>query len=241
MARPLPSLLVLALLAGCAGASAHLTGEVSYEPDAEGNFKRGEDEMKGSNYQEAVQYYQYTRNKFPYSKFAALSQLRMADASFQQGKYLEAIDQYRSFVRDRPTNPEVDYAAFHIGLANYKDIPSDFFIFPPSFQRDQQPVKDAQSSLKDFLLSYPTSKYAPEAQKMLADVRVRMAKHELYIADYYKKRGALKAAAWRFQSLAKLYPDTPFAEQAHKNAEEIYKKLGDSARPENAGQAEPGP
>jgi outer membrane protein assembly factor BamD len=239
MSRLLRILPLLAALAGCAGASAHLSGEVSYVGDAEGNFKLGEEEMKGSNYLEATQYYQYVRNKFPYSRFAALSQLRMADASFLQGKYLEAIDEYRGFVRDRPTNQDVDYAAFHIGLANYKDIPTDFFILPPSFERDQQPVKNAQSALKDFLLSYPNSKYVPEAKTMLADVRLRLAKHEIYVGNFYKTHGALKAAAWRYQAAAKLYADTPLAESAHRDAEAIYKQLGDSARPENAGVEAP--
>jgi len=236
------ALLAPVALVGCAGASAHLTGDVSYLGDAEGNFNAGEEEMKGSNYLEAMQYYQYTRNKFPYSRFAALAQLRMADASFQQGKYLEAIDQYKTFVRERPTNPDVDYAAFHVGLANYKDIPSDFFIFPPSFERDQQPVKNAQSALKDFLLSYPNSKYVIEAQKLLADVRLRMAKHEMYVAKFYQQRGALKAAAWRYQAAAKNFGDTPLGAEAQRDADALFKQLGDAARPENAGtQPEPDP
>jgi outer membrane protein assembly factor BamD (BamD/ComL family) len=63
-------------------------------------------------------------------------------------------------------------------------------------------------------------------------VRKRLARHELYVAEYYQSHDRLRAAAWRYQGLVRDYPDTPFAADARKEAERLVKKLGaDAALP----------
>ncbi|MHB1843583.1 MAG: outer membrane protein assembly factor BamD [Deltaproteobacteria bacterium] len=241
--RRLAPLVALSLaLAACAGASANIAGEVSYAKDAKGNFERGEQSLKSHDFQEAAQYFQFTKNKFPYSHYAPLSELRLADANFEQEKYTEAIDGYKNFVKDHPTNPEVDYAAYRIALAHFQDIPSDFMLLPPSYEKDQDQILQAQISLKDFLSSYPDSKWVADGKKLLKDVRGRLARHELYVGDYYEKHGHPKAAAWRFEALAKNYPDSPYADEARRRAEQIYAKLGEGTRHlESRSPAQPAP
>lgn len=234
-----PVLLLLVLgLAGCAGASAGLAGEVSYKKDAKGNFELGQRELEGHNYTDAAQYFQYTKNKFPYSHYASLAELRLADSNFDQEKFTEAIDGYKNFIKDHPTHAKVDYAGFRIGLSHYKDIPSDFFLLPPSYEKDQQQLSDAQLSLKDFLASYPASSYVPEAKKLLADVRKRLARHELYVGQYYEQHGHPKAAAWRYEGLAQDYGDTPYASEAKDRADRLFAKLGNSERRHKAPPAD---
>lgn len=218
------------LVAACAGVSANVAGEVTYAKTAEGNFEKGEHSLKGKEYQDAVSYFQYVKNKFPYSHFAALAELRVADADFEQEKWTEAIDGYKNFIKDHPTHRKVDYAGFRIGLSHYKDIPSDFFLVPPSYEKDQQQLVEAQSALKDFLSSYPDSQYAVKAKDLLADVRQRLARHELYVAQYYETHERLRAAAWRYQGLVRDYPDTPFAAQAKREADRLLEKLGPDAK-----------
>ncbi len=225
------SILLFALsLAACAGASANLAGEVTYAKDAKGNYQKGKEALDGHDYQEASQYFLYTKNKFPYSHYAPLAELALADANFEEEKYTEAIDAYKNFIKDHPTNPEVDYAAYRIGLAHYKDIPSDFVLVPASYEKDQDEIEKAQISIKDFLASYPDSKWVPDAKKLLVDTRSRLARHELYVGEYYEKHGHPKAAAWRYEALAKNYPDTPLAAEARRRAERIYAKLSPDTR-----------
>jgi outer membrane protein assembly factor BamD len=225
------SYLLASLLAAsaCAGASANIAGTVTYAKDAQGNFELGEKALKGHSYEDATAYFQYLKNKFPYSHFAPLAELRMADSNFEQEKYVEAVDAYKNFIKDHPTNKEVDYAGFRIGLSHYKDIPTDIFIVPPSYEKDQAQIKDAQTSLKDFLATYPDSTYVAKAKDMLADVRKRLARHELYVAEFYEKHGRPRAAAWRYEGLARDYPDTPFGADAKKAADLLYAKLGPGA------------
>ncbi|MHB8417714.1 MAG: outer membrane protein assembly factor BamD [Myxococcales bacterium] len=224
-------LLVLSsLLASCSGFSANVAGEVTYLKTAEGNFEAGEKSLKSKDYLDAISYFQYVKNKFPYSHFAPLAELRVADANFDQEKWTEAVDGYKNFIKDHPTHREVDYAGFRIGLSHYKDVPTDFFLVPPSYEKDQQPLLEAQSSIKDFLASYPDSQYTGKAKELLADVRKRLARHELYVAQYYQSHERPRAAAWRYQGLIRDFPDTPFAAEARQQVQRLLAKLGPEAR-----------
>lgn len=226
----LPFVLLSLLIAGCAGASANIAGEITYAKTASGNYDEGEKAMRHKDWQDAISYFQYIRNKFPYSHYAPLAELRAADANFEQEKWTEAIDGYKNFIKDHPTNEKVDYAGFRIGLAHYKDIPSDFFLVPPSYEKDQQPLLDAQTSLKDFIASYPDSSYGLKAKDLLADIRKRLARHELYVAQYYEGHGRLRAAAWRYEGLLRDYSDTPYVDEARREVQRLEAKLGPSVR-----------
>ena len=217
-------------LAACADVSSNLGGEVTYAKDAQGNYELGEKSFKSRSWTETDQYFQFTKSKFPYSRYAALAELRLADANFEQDKFVEAIDGYKNFIKDHPTHPKVDYASLQIAKAHFKDLPSSFFLFPPVYEKDQQELVDTLASIKDFLLSYPASEYRPEGQKMLAEVRRRLAEHEMYVARFYAKRGYKKAAAWRYEAVVKDFGDTPFAEEASRQAQQIYAKLPPNTR-----------
>jgi outer membrane protein assembly factor BamD len=229
--RFLAPIAVLALtLAACADVSSNLGGEVTYAKDALGNYELGEKAFKSHSWTETDQYFQFTKSKFPYSRYAALAELRLADANFEQDKFVEAIDGYKNFIKDHPTHPKVDYASLQIAKAHFKDLPSGFFLFPPVYEKDQQALVDTEAAIKDFLLGYPASEYRADGQKMMAEVRKRLAEHEMYVARFYASRGYRKAAAWRYESVVKEFGDTPFADEAGRQARELYAKLPPDTR-----------
>jgi len=220
----------LLALTACAGATTNLAGEVTYAKTAKENYDLGRAALKSHDWNDATQYFQYTKSKFAYSQYAPLAELSIADANFAQDKFIEAVDGYKNFIKDHPTSPSADYAGFQIAYSHYKAIPSDFFLFPPSYERDQAELFDAQIAFKDFLLSYPQSQYQPRGKELLTDVRTRLARHDMYVASYYQKKGHLKAAAWRYQGVVDNFSDTPFAEPAKAQAELIFIQLGPGSR-----------
>jgi len=217
-------------LGGCIGAATNLAGEVTYAKTAKENYDLGRASLKSHDYVEAAQYLNYTKSKFPYSQYAPLAELSLADANFEQDKFIEAVDGYKNFIKDHPTNKMADYAGFQIAYCHYKGIPSDFFIFPPSYERDQSELFDAQIALKDFLLSYPQSDWRPRGKELLGDVRNRLARHDMYVAHYYQSKGHYKAAAWRYQSVVDTYGDTQYGPDAKAKAEQLFNQLGPGSR-----------
>jgi outer membrane protein assembly factor BamD len=205
-------LLLVALTSGCASVSTFFSGndDPLYSTEGEENLKKGNEALESKNYLEASKYFEFTRTKFPYLEVAKEAELRLADCSFEQEKYVEARDRYHNFVRLHPTHPKVDYAAFRAAETHFRDIPSDFFLLPPAIEKDQVELKGALIALNEFVRLYPKSEHLEPAKKIIADVRRRLARHELYVAEFYRKREKWPAVVNRLTVVQKNFTGIGF-------------------------------
>jgi len=234
--RPGRALLCAAavLFAACAGGkdSLDITKPVTgaEATNAERAYKRGINEKNDKNYIEATRYLEWVRSNFPYSQYSALAELALADMAFEREDFASAATAYQDFVKSHPSHPRADYASYRVGLAFYQDKPSDFWLLPPSYEKDQTPIRSANDALQRFVISYPKSEYVPRARDLINVCRERLAAHDRYVADFYWKRNAWKGAAGRFLSLADTYGDLEAGRlrgEALWRAGEAYRNLGD--------------
>src|SRR5262249_16919841 len=126
LAAALPAALTLS---GCAS-SDEATKPVTYSLTAKQNYEKGQAELKHENFPEAQKYFQFVKQKFPFSKYAVLAELALADTQFARGNYTEAVDSYKAFIRLHPTHEKVEdgFAAFKVGECYYKDMPDDIWL-----------------------------------------------------------------------------------------------------------------
>ena len=97
------------------------------------------------------------------------------------------------------------------GLASFTD---DSGLFTRYFQSDlaKREVVMAQQSfdeLSDFISRYPNSEYVAHAKQRMIYLRNLLAEHEIYVADFYMKRGAYLAAVGRAKYVIEHLPNTP--------------------------------
>src|SRR6478672_10002551 len=78
--------------------------------NAEALYAQGVEDMEVGLYPEALKELGEVKTKYPYSRFAALADLRIADTHFRRGKYLESIDAYRNFLKFHPSHDDAAYA-----------------------------------------------------------------------------------------------------------------------------------
>src|SRR5262249_46025490 len=132
------------------------------------NYDRGMKKLEDEEYLEASKYFAFVKARFPYSKFAVLSELRLADTDFGGGAYLQAIDGYKLFIKFHPTHEMVanGYASYKIGEAYYRMLPDDWLFVPPSYEKDQSETVDAERELRTYLKTYPNSAYTAKAKEM---------------------------------------------------------------------------
>jgi outer membrane protein assembly factor BamD len=201
--------------AGC-GSKGGGTGAVEYSVSAQKNYDRGLKELENKDWLAAAKYFGFIKTRFPYSKYAVLAELRLADAEFGAEQYLEAIDSYRLFIKFHPTHEMVanGYASFKIGEGYYKQLSGDFWMFPPSFEKDQSSTEDAVNELKSFLDKYPDSPYRDKAKEIVAQVGKRLADHEWYVARYYWDRGKPMGTVIRLRRLLERYRGVGYDEDA---------------------------
>jgi outer membrane protein assembly factor BamD len=203
-----PLLLVLSVGAGCATSD---EGKgVTYSLTAKQNYDKGVAELKDENYQEATRYFSFVRQKFPFSKYAVLAELALADTQFERGNFQEGIDAYKNFLRLHPTHERVEdgYVAYKICECYVREMPDDFFLLPPAYEKDQTAVRDALRELNDFIDKYPDSKYMAEARKSRREVLRRLIEHEVYVARFYLDRDHPQSAILRLETALKAYPDS---------------------------------
>ena len=110
-------------------------------------------------------------------------------------------------IKAHPSHPRAAYAAFRVGLAYFEDKPSDLWFLPPSYERDQTPVKQALDALNRFVVSYPKSEFVTRARDLINNCRQRLAAHDRYVANFYEKHEGWRGAAGRWLAIADSYGD----------------------------------
>jgi outer membrane protein assembly factor BamD len=194
---------LLALFSGCATAP-----PVEEVPSAESYYQRGLELLEGSraflffhdvNYPQAIELFQEVIDNYPYSEYATLAELKIADVYFEQGSYEEATSYYQDFVELHPNHPEVPYAIYRNGLCSFKQM--------RDVGRDQTPTQEAVAQFRVLLDRYPNSEQAGAARERLREAVDQLASHDIGIGRFYYDRGDYHAAARRFRQVLSSYPE----------------------------------
>ena len=203
-------ILLWGVLGSACTASGGITGKkVSYSATARQNYIKGKKALKAKAFEEADKYLKFVKARYPFSKYATLAELRMADVLRKSEKFIAAIDAYKTFAKEHPTHAMVEsgYVSFMIGRSYWALTPSDFFIMPPAVEKDQTSTEAAMLAFKTFLKRYPESPHKKKAKKYYEKALRQLASHELYVARFYLGRGKPKGAIHRLEYLIKRYPD----------------------------------
>jgi outer membrane protein assembly factor BamD len=172
-------------------------------------FKDAEADIQSDRYQIAVEKLQMVKNKFPYSRFSALAQLRLGDVYFLQDQFLEAATAYELFKDLHPKHERISYALFRVGESYLKDVPGNI-------QRDIASARNAESAFQQFLTRFPADPQVPEAKRQLQRARDIQAEKEYLIGEFYFHRKKWKAASTRFEQIVRDYRDTPSLKSAQE-------------------------
>ena len=197
---------------GCGGPGAD--GNLSYGENARRAYNHAMEAFDGRDWVNADLRFQEVVRRFVYSRYGALAELRIADCSFEQAHYSEAIRAYRAFIRQRPTHADVPYANFRVALAYYKQIPDDFFLSPPPEERDLSQARTALRVLRRFLRNYDDTEWAEEVRHMETRTVNLLGRHELYVAGFYLSRDRPGAAILRIEHLVSTYRDSGLVAEA---------------------------
>lgn len=170
-------------------------------------FAYAEEFDKNERYEEAIRLYNEVKNKFPYSHVATKSELAIADVYFKQESFAEAQVSYQLFRELHPKHAQIDYVIFQTGNSFYQQLPD-------SIDRDLSQAQDAIKSYDELIKLYPESKHVAEAKKNRAKTYQMLSEKEIYVADFYFKRGQYDSAFSRYEFVFKKYPDTPLFNKA---------------------------
>ena len=165
--------------------------------------------------------------RFPFSTYAQQSILDLAFAYYDFGQKDETIAECDRFIDLYPNHPNLDYAFYLRALSNLEKG-QPFFQEILGQDVSKYDVTRLKEAYDDFLLvtnRFKGSKYAKDASNRLIFLRDSMAKHEVYVANYYLKRGAYLASSERSKYMLEKYPGAPATKDALIILIESYNKL----------------
>ncbi|GAB4307937.1 MAG: outer membrane protein assembly factor BamD [Myxococcota bacterium] len=203
--------------------------ESEYSFAARTKFEEAQNSLEGGYYTEAVKQFNEVKTQFPFSKYAILAELKIADAYFEQDDFIQAIDSYRQFIKLHPNHEEVPYAMYRVGLAFHEQAPRDWFLFPPASENDQTSTRSSVIAFKEYLARFPNDKNAKDAEEKIKAALKMLAESELNIAEFYAKRDHHKAAIGRLETLRREYPEFQDYGDAMLLLAELYIKTGETA------------
>lgn len=221
------------LAAGCAStgttraASTSAVGEDT--DDARALYEQAYLQFRAGDCLDAEPKFRRLRREFPYSRYAALADLRVGDCQIETKAYSEAISTFQTFVRYRASHPLVSYARFRIAEAHFKQIPSDWFLAPPSHERDLDEARDALRHLRRFILDFPADENIAAASDMAQRALDVLARHELYAAEFYDFRDDATAVVLRVERLLYAYAGSSVEAEALALLADAYEALGRAA------------
>jgi len=219
-------LLAVALTLGGCGILPEVKDETSGW-SAQKLYSEAKDNLNDGNYERAVKLFETLESRYPFGRYAQQAQLEVAYAYYKDKEPISAIAACDRFIKLHPNHPNVDYAYYLKGLANFNDDLGMLgnLVEQDMSERDPQAARDAFLSFKELVTRFPDSKYAADSRARMNYLLNALASNEVHVAKYYMKRQAWVAAANRAREVLKNYPDAPALEEALAIMVVCYDKL----------------
>ena len=180
-------------------------------------FQKGYEDYQKGRYEKAIESFQRLKEEYPLSELALRAELGIADANFSRKEYGYAEMAYNDFVNLHPTNENLPYVMYQIGMCHYNQM--------LSIDRDQTYAWKAVREFEKLITRFPTSRFAFLAEKNLKECKAKLAENEFYIGETYFKMKKYNAALKRFETIAKYYSNLGLDYKVNFMIEETKKQI----------------
>ncbi len=166
----------------------------------------GMDAYEDGDYKEAIEHFQQLKDWYPFSKYAILAELKIADSNYHLKNYEEAIFAYGEFEKLHPRNEAIPYVIYQIGRCYFDQI--------DTIDRDQTPALKAYETFQRLDKQFPNDKYARSGAEHVTTCVKSLVGNEYYIGVFYYKSKHYKAALHRFMAVLSDYADVGYHQKA---------------------------
>ncbi len=189
------------LLSGC-GASA---GTV-HLPAGDDSFSNGRELYEARNYSEASLSLKAYLDANPAGASSQEASYLLGMSYFHGGQYTLAQVELRHFIDSYPGSKHLDEVEFRLAQCFWEDAR------PPAY--DQEKTTFARDQLTRFLALYPESPFVPDAKKVMAAVRDRLAEKSVINARLYLKLKQPGSTIFYADRVMSDFPETAWATEA---------------------------
>lgn len=159
-------------------------------------------------YDKAVEIFEQVVKNGPFSKVGPQAQFDIGLVYEKQKDNISAVHAYEKILERYPKLPIAESAQFQIGWAYHTEAQRAGY--------DQNNANQAIAAFSDFLVRYPTSERADEAQRLRADLKGEQSKGLLQIGAFYEKNKNYKAAVIYYNEVIEQNPRSAWANTAQQ-------------------------
>jgi outer membrane protein assembly factor BamD len=194
----LPALLVLLMIvSGCTFTWPWIKKTSLNRATPDGLYQKGVEEYQDGSYKKSVETFQRVKEEYPLSKLAILAEIGIADSYFSGKNYTEAELSYQEFLSLHPTNENLSYVMYQIGMCHFNQI--------SSIDRDQSETFKALKEFERLTARFSSSKFSFMAERMIRECKKILGEQEFYVGEFYFNIKQYRAAIRRFEKIAREY------------------------------------
>lgn len=193
-------IIILSTGSGCA------LFQIKEEKYAQELASDGMEAYEEGKYKDAIESFEKIKDWYPFSKYAILAELKIADSHYKLKEYEEAISAYEQFESLHPLNDAIPYIIFQTGLCYFEQVDTP--------DREQNRARKALEAFNRLIKKFPNNTYSAKAREYTGICYKSLAESELEIGIFYYKSKHYKAALERFKSLIINYPDVGVHQKA---------------------------
>jgi outer membrane protein assembly factor BamD len=180
--------------------------QVKEEKYAQELASDGMEAYQAGKYKDAIESFEKIKDWYPFSKYATLAELKIADSHYKLKEYDEAVSAYEQFENLHPLNDAIPYIIFQTGLCYFEQVGTP--------DRDQTKARRAIEVFNRLIRQFPDNSYSAKAREYAGICYKNIAESEFGIGVFYFKSKHYKAALKRFRSVIINYPDVGVHQKA---------------------------
>lgn len=219
-------LLTAAFVAGC--------GTMKPEKDpttgwsAERLYRDARESISASSWSTARTRLEAIEARYPFGTYAQQALIDQAYVNWRDDEPEQALAAIDRFEQQYPNHPGSDYMLYLKGLITFTPPSAPFsrITGQDPAERDPKGLRESYEAFRQLVERYPDSRYAADARKRLTWLVDTIARNEVYVAEYYFRRGAYVAAANRAQTVITDFQGVAASEKALYIMYLSYDRLG---------------
>lgn len=185
----------------------------------DGLYQQGVEYYQDKSYKRAAEIFQRVKEEYPLSQLALMAELGIGDAYYSAKEYTEAELAYSEFVNLHPTNENLPYVMYQLGMCHFNQI--------DTIDRDQAEAFKALKEFERLTVRFPESKFSFLAEKMIRDCRKLLGEQEFYVGEFYFNIKKYQAALRRFEKVAREYANVGLDYKVHYYIAETKRLIAD--------------
>jgi outer membrane protein assembly factor BamD len=172
--------------------------------DNEAKYAAAIDYYETNDYYRALQLFQQLINFYQGTEKAEKMQFYYAYCYYHQKDYVLASYYFKRFVNNYPRSAFAEEAMYMNAYC--------YFLDSPSSSLDQTNTYTAIKELQLFINLYTNSDRVEDANKLIDQLRAKLQRKDLDIANLYLKMKLYEAAIYSYKNILKDYPDSEYKE-----------------------------